>query len=89
MRRLAVTLAPLGCLVVLLAGGCTPARIVATDGPRVTYAWKASETTISRVHQLAVSYCDGWNAPPRLVGDTVDGDERTTTFACVPRPTLR
>jgi hypothetical protein len=87
MRNLAATIALVAGMAPL-AGGCTPARIVAADGPRVTYAWKASETTISRVYQLAVSYCDGRNAPPRLVGDTVDGDERTTTFACVPWPTM-
>jgi hypothetical protein len=87
MRNLAATVALAACLTPL-AGGCTPARIVATDGPRVTYAWKASETTISRVYQLAIYYCDNWNAPPQLVGDTIDGDQRTTTFACRPRPTL-
>jgi hypothetical protein len=87
MHNLAATVALAACLAPL-AGGCMPARIVSADGPRVTYAWNASETTISRVYQLAIYYCDGWNAPPRLVGSTVEGDQRTTTFACVPRPTL-
>jgi hypothetical protein len=87
MRNLAATIALVACIA-SLAGGCAPARIVAADGPRVTYAWRSSETSISRIYQLAIYYCNAWNAPPRLVGDTVEGDQRTTTFACVPRPTL-
>jgi hypothetical protein len=86
MRQLAGTLALLGCLAPL--AGCIPARIVETNGPRVTYAWNAGETDLSRVFQLAASYCNSWNAPPRFVGDSIEGDEHRTTFACAPRPTL-
>lgn len=83
MRKLVGTMAILAGLA-----GCVPARIVATDGPRVTYAWSATETTLDKVYSLAIDYCDSWNAPPRVVGDAVDGQEHRTTFACVPRSTM-
>ena len=65
-----------------------PATIVANDGPRVTYAWNGDETRLDRVYSLATSYCNGWHAPPRLVGDDVEGKQHRTTFACVPPPTM-
>jgi hypothetical protein len=83
MRKPVTVIALLGCLA-----GCVPARIVEADGPRVTYAWNSKETELSRVYSMAISYCDYWNAPPRLVADETVGDQRTSTFACVPRPTL-
>jgi hypothetical protein len=83
MRRLVTTMALLGCLA-----GCIPARIVEADGPRVTYAWNDKETELSRVYSLAINYCNGWNAPPRVIADTIDGDQHSTIFRCVPRSTL-
>ncbi len=82
MRKLVGILALVGALA-----GCVPARIVATDGPQVTYAWNANETSLDRVYNLAFDYCDGWNAPPRLVTDSIDGEEHRSTFRCIPRPT--
>ena len=78
-----------GSMTILVGlAGCVPAKIVASDGPRVTYEWNSTETKLDRVYSLAIDYCDSWNAPPRVVGDTVNGDQHRTTFACVPRPTL-
>ena len=74
-------------MLVLLVG-CIPAKIVESDGPRVTFAWSSADTTLDRVYTLAINYCDGWNAPPRLVSDQIDGQQHTSTFACVPRATL-
>ena len=74
--------------VLLPMAACIPAKIVEADGPRVTYAWSSADTTLDRVYSLAINYCDGWNAPPKLVADTVDGQQHTSIFACVPRPTL-
>jgi hypothetical protein len=73
---------------VLALGACIPAKIVEADGPRVTFAWSSADTSLDRVHSLAINYCDGWNAPAKLVADTVDGEQHTSTFACVARPTL-
>jgi hypothetical protein len=86
MRQLAGLLALLTCTTVLL--GCTPARIVAHDGPQVTYAWNAQDTKIARVYELAVSYCDAWRAPPQILDDHIEGAEHRTTFVCRSRPTL-
>jgi hypothetical protein len=86
MRKLAGLLMLLSCTTAL--AGCTPARIVAHDGPQVTYAWNAQETRIARVYELAVSYCDPWRAPPQLLEDHTDGDEHRTTFVCRARGTL-
>jgi hypothetical protein len=86
MRQLAGLLALLTCSAALF--GCTPARIVAHDGPQVTYAWNAQETKIARVYGLAVSYCNAWKAPPQLLDDHIEGAEHRTTFVCRPRPTL-
>ena len=71
-----------------MLAGCIPAKIVESDGPRVTYAWSSADTSLDRVYQLAITYCDGWNAPPRLIGDQIDGEQHRSTFKCVPRPTL-
>lgn len=83
MRKLVGTLGLVGLLT-----GCVPASIVANDGPRVTYAWNGDETSLDRVYSLATSYCNGWHAPPRLVGDDIEGNQHRSTFACVPPPTL-
>ncbi len=72
----------------VLLCGCIPAKIVDSDGPQVTYSWKSGETSLDRVYSLAIDYCDGWNAPPRLIGDQIEGDEHRSTFKCVPRKTL-
>lgn len=72
----------------VLLCGCIPAKIVENDGPLVTYAWKSDETSLDRVYSLAINYCDGWNAPPRLVSDRIEGDEHRSTFRCEPRKTL-
>ncbi len=72
----------------LALGACIPAKIVESDGPRVTYAWSSADTSLDRVYTLAISYCQGWNAPARLVSDTVDGQEHISIFACAQRPTL-
>jgi hypothetical protein len=74
--------------ILVPSAGCIPAKIVEADGPRVTFAWSSADTSLDRVYSLAINYCDGWNAPPKLVADTVDGQQHTSTFACVPRPTL-
>lgn len=68
--------------------GCIPAKIVEADGPKVTYAWSSADTSLDRVYSLAITYCDPWNAPAKLVADTVDGQQHLSTFACVPRSTL-
>lgn len=86
MRTLAAILALLTAATLLV--GCTPARIVEAQGPRVTYAWSAERTTIARVNRLAISYCSRWNAPPWLLADEVDGNYHRTTFVCRPRETL-
>jgi hypothetical protein len=79
----------IGVVVVLLPlAACIPAKIVEADGPRVTYSWSSADTSLDRVYSLAITYCDPWNAPPRLVADTVDGQQHSSTFECVPRPTL-
>jgi hypothetical protein len=83
MREAILTL---GILLVLAA--CIPAKIVEADGPRVTFAWSSADTSLDRVYSLAINYCDGWNAPPRLIADTVDGQQHTSVFVCKPRPTL-
>lgn len=83
MRKLVTIMALLGCLP-----GCVPAKIVEADGPRVTYTWNGNETKLDKVYGLAISYCDYWNAPPRLVADDIAGEQHTSTFACVPRPTM-
>ncbi|MGD9510885.1 MAG: hypothetical protein AB7I59_01035 [Geminicoccaceae bacterium] len=72
----------------VLLCGCIPAKIVASDGPQVTYSWNSNETSLQRVYELAISYCEYWNAPPRLIGDAIEGDEHRSTFRCVPRETL-
>lgn len=72
----------------LLLSACIPARIVDNDGPLVTYAWSADKTSLPKVYQLAINYCHGWNAPPRLVADKIEGDEHHSTFRCEPRKTL-
>ena len=81
--RAAMTAAALVALA-----GCIPARIVESDGPVVTFAWSSAETSLDRVYQLAINYCDGWNAPPRLVADQIDGQQHRSTFRCTPRETL-
>jgi hypothetical protein len=86
MRKLLFTLTVLACLGALSA--CTRARIVSTEGRTVTFSWNAQETTIGRVHALAINWCHRWNAPPALIADRVEGDQHTTTFTCTPRPTL-
>ena len=77
-------------ILALLAGlvGCVPATIVEADGPKVTYSWSSKDTELKRVYSLAISYCDYWNAPARLMADDIAGDQHTSTFACVPRPTM-
>jgi hypothetical protein len=85
MRKLAAALALLSGAAALPS--CTPARIVAAEGKQVTYRWNVRETRIAKVHELAIFYCDRWNAPPALVSNQVEGDQRTTTFVCRPRPT--
>lgn len=77
---------PLAILLPLAA--CIPAKIVESDGPKVTFAWSSADTSLDRVYSLAISYCNGWNAPAKLVADTIDGQQHTSTFACVARPTL-
>ena len=79
-------IAVLGILPLL--GACIPAKIVEADGPRVTYQWSSKDTSLDRVYSLALSYCDGWNAPPKLIADTVEGEQHTSVFTCTPRPTL-
>jgi hypothetical protein len=74
--------------ILMPVAACIPATIVESDGPRVTFAWNSADTSLDRVYTLAISYCDGWNAPPRLVSDQIDGRQHTSTFACVPRQTL-
>ena len=54
----------------------------------MTYSWSKADTSLDRVYSLAISYCDGWNAPPKLIADQIDGEQHTSTFKCVPRPTL-
>jgi hypothetical protein len=76
----------LGVLVPL--AGCIPAKIVEADGPRVTFAWSSADTSLDRVYSLAINYCDGWNAPPRLIADNIEGQQHTSTFKCLPRQTL-
>ena len=71
-----------------LVAACIPAKIVEADGRRVTYQWNSADTTLDRVYTLAISYCDGWNAPPKLIADTVEGDQHTSIFVCTPRKTL-
>lgn len=88
MAKTAAALTLLAGTALLGAAGCTPARIVDAEGNRVTFAWNSQRTTISRVNLLAVSYCNRWNAPPVLLGDEADGDERRTTFVCRGRGTL-
>jgi hypothetical protein len=75
-------------LITLPLVGCIPARIIDSDGPRVTFAWSAADTSLDRVYSLAINYCHGWNAPPRLVADIVDGQQHTSTFECKARATL-
>jgi hypothetical protein len=72
----------------LALGACIPAKIVEADGPRVTFAWSSADTSLDRVYSLAINYCDGWNAPAKLIADTVEGEQHTSVFACVPRQTL-
>ena len=76
----------LGLLPLLAA--CIPAKIVEAEGRRVTYQWRTGDTTLDRVYSLAITYCDGWNAPPKLVADTIEGDQHTSVFECTPRKTL-
>jgi hypothetical protein len=79
----------IGILGIPLAlAGCIRASIVEADGPRVTYAWSKADTSLGRVYSLATSYCSGWNAPPKLITDQIDGEQHTSTFKCVARPTL-
>ena len=82
MRGLAVFLS------IYLLAGCIPAKIVEADGPIVTFAWNSADTSLDRVYRLAITYCDGWNAPARLIGDQIEGEQHRSTFKCVPRPTL-
>lgn len=86
MRIPAAALALLAATAPL--AGCTPARIVEAEGPRVTYAWDAERTTIARVNRLAITYCTRWNAPPVLLASEAEGNHRRTTFVCRPRETL-
>lgn len=72
----------------LALAGCIRASIVEADGPRVTYAWSKADTSLDRVYSLAINYCNGWNAPPKLVADEIDGEQHRSTFKCVPRPTM-
>ena len=72
----------------LALAGCIRASIVEADGPRVTYAWNKADTSLDRVYSLAINYCNGWNAPPKLVADEIDGEQHRSTFKCVPRPTM-
>jgi hypothetical protein len=71
-----------------LLAACIPAKIVEAEGRRVTYQWSSADTSLDRVYSLAINYCDGWNAPPKLIADTVEGDQHTSVFMCTPRPTL-
>lgn len=87
MTRPATLLAILAATAPLLAG-CIPARIVGSEGKRVTFAWDARETEIARVHTLAIDWCERWKAPPALVDDRVEGTRHATTFVCRPRPSL-
>ena len=81
----------LGLGVLLVLAACIPAKIVEADGPRVTFAWSSADTSLDRVYSLAINYCDGWNAPPRLVSDTVDGLQHTLDLRvqAAPDPALR
>src|SRR4051794_41132811 len=79
----------IGILGIPLAlAGCIRASIVEADGPRVPYAWSKADTSLDRVYSLAISYCNGWNAPPKLVIDQIDGEQPTTTYNRVARPPL-
>ncbi len=71
-----------------LLGGCVPEWIVGSEGKRVTFAWDARETSISRVHPLAITWCHRWRAPPALLEDRVEGTRHATTFVCRPRGSL-
>lgn len=86
MRKTTGLLASLACLAAL--AGCTGARIVSAEGPRVTYSWDARQTRLARVFDQATFYCSQWQAPPQLFGDHIEGMRHTTTFLCRERPTL-
>lgn len=88
MRHPAAFLALLTGLVALPTA-CVPARIVESEGRRVTFAWDPRRTRLARVYELAIGYCHRWNAPPEFVANEILEDgRRRTTFACRPRPTL-
>src|SRR3954453_7377273 len=72
----------------LALAGCIRALIVEADGPRVTYAWSKADPSLDRVYSLAISYCNGWNAPPKLVIDQIDGEQPPSPFKGVARPPL-
>ena len=84
MRKPVTVMAPSGAACRLHPGqdrrGGRPARDLCLE--------QSAETELDRVYSLAITYCDDWNAPPRLVADEIDGEQHTSTFACVPRPTL-
>ena len=77
--------------ITLALGGCIRASIVEADGPRVTYSWSKADTSLDRVYSLAISYCDGWNAPPKLIADQIDGEQHTLDLQvrAPPHPAVR
>lgn len=87
MPKPAELLAIVACTAPLVTG-CVPARIVEAEGKRVTFAWDARETSIARVHTLAIDWCHRWRAPPALVDDRIEGQRHATTFVCRPQQSL-